>query len=179
MEKVIHTIGHSTHSSEKFINLLRASHISMLVDIRRFPASRRYPHFNRDVLAKDLQKHDIEYIHMEMLGGRRQPRPGSVNTGWRNTSFRGYADYMETAGFQQAVSALEEHGKKKSVAIMCSEAVWWSCHRSLVADYLKWKGWKVLHIMGEGKTQEHPYTSPARPTPSRLSYAADGELPLT
>lgn len=178
MEKVIHTIGHSTHSLEEFVRLLRASNISMLADIRMYPSSRRYPHFNKDALAGDLQKHGIEYVHMKSLGGRRPPRPGSANTGWRNASFRGYADYMETSDFKNAIVTLEEYASKESVAIMCSEAVWWSCHRSLVSDYLKWKGWEVLHIMGEGKTQEHPYTSPARPSPTGLSYAADGELPL-
>ncbi len=117
-------------------------------------------------------------MHLESLGGRRTPQPGSSNTGWRNSSFRGYADYMQTDHFQTAISALEEYAAKDSAAIMCSEAVWWSCHRSLVADYLKWKGWEVLHIMGEGKVQVHPYTSPARPSPAQLSYASDGELPL-
>ncbi len=176
MEKRIHTIGHSTHSIEEFIALLKTFGIEVLVDIRRYPGSRRYPHFNSAELASALAATGIAYRHMEELGGRRSPRPDSPNSGWRNTSFRGYADYMETEPFRLAINRLEELASQKSVAIMCSEAVWWSCHRALVADYLKSRGWEVHHILNSQKEQLHPYTSPARITEEGLTYRAQDEL---
>lgn len=176
MEKRIHTIGHSTHTIERFIDLLKSFGIRLLVDIRRYPGSRRYPHFNSAELAMSLEQNQIEYLHMEDLGGRRSPRPDSPNSGWRNASFRGYADYMQTDTFGRAVVALEELASKKSVAIMCSEAVWWSCHRALVSDYLKWQGWEVHHILATSKDQLHPFTSPARITEGQLTYRSESEL---
>ena len=176
MEKRIHTIGHSTHAVEHFVDLLKAFDIHLLVDIRRYPGSRRYPHFNSGELSGFLEQHEIAYLHMEDLGGRRSPRRDSPNSGWRNTSFRGYADYMETETFHHAIHKLEDLASKKNVAIMCSEAVWWSCHRALVADYLKWQGWEVLHILATRKEQPHPYTSPARITKDGLTYRPENEL---
>lgn len=176
MEKFIHTIGHSTHSIEYFIGLLTSFSIELLVDIRRYPGSRRYPHFNSAELATSLAANEIGYMHMHDLGGRRSAQRDSPNSGWRNSSFRGYADYMQTSPFLHAVDQLQNMAEKQRVAMMCSEAVWWSCHRSLVADYLKWKGWAVLHILAAGKQQPHPYTSPAKVTEHGLSYRKDDDL---
>ena len=148
----------------------------MVADIRRFPGSRRFPHFKDDALKSILADHNIEYRHFEKLGGRRNPKPDSKNDAWRVAAFRGYADYMESDDFKTAVQSLEEEAKKKHVAYMCSEAVWWSCHRALVSDYLKWQGWEVYHILATNKDQLHPYTSPARVTAGQLSYRSDGEL---
>ncbi len=119
-----------------------------------------------------MAESNIEYNHMIELGGRRKPRPDSKNTGWRLASFRGYADYMETNAFQMAVEKLEDFGMKQRTAYMCSEAVWWRCHRALVSDYLKIRGWTVMHIVGKGKAQEHPYSSPAKNIGGMLSYEA-------
>ncbi|WP_413532181.1 DUF488 family protein [Empedobacter brevis] len=161
-QPIIYTIGHSTHSLEEFLEMLNSFEIKVLVDIRRFPGSRKYPWFNKDNLEKVLKENQINYMHIEDLGGRRKPNPNSLNTVWKNESFRGYADYMETTAFTKAVTELEKIAKAETTAFMCSEAVWWRCHRSMVSDYLKAKGWKVMHIMGIGKEEEHPYTSPAK-----------------
>ena len=169
--KTIYTIGHSTHSSDTFIAMLRSFGIELLADIRNFPGSRRYPHFNKETLAETLQAGKISYVHLKELGGRRSPKPDSKNDAWRVTAFRGYADYMETPEFKQAAARLEALGAAHVTAYMCSEAVWWSCHRSLVSDYLKSRGWKVLHIMKEEKADEHPYTKPARIENGELLYS--------
>ena len=171
-EEKIWTIGHSTHTLEKFIAMLTSFQIELLVDIRSFPGSRRYPHFNKEALSVSLPANNIEYVHLVELGGRRKPRKDSKNTAWRVEAFRGYADYMETEAFEKAIHKLEVLGNKKRVAYMCSEAVWWSCHRSLVSDYLKFKGWTVMHIMETGKAEEHPYTKPAKIEGDRLVYSA-------
>nr|WP_315035654.1 DUF488 domain-containing protein [uncultured Chryseobacterium sp.] len=168
---VIYSIGHSVHQLEYFIEMLNSFDIKALVDIRRFPGSKRYPWFSKDNLEKILPEHNIEYIHMEELGGRRKVQPGSVNSLWKNESFRGYADYMQTPEFAKAIEKLENIGRKKPTAFMCSEAVWWSCHRAMVSDYLKSKGWKVEHIMNLEKIEEHPYTSPARIRNEKLFYS--------
>jgi uncharacterized protein (DUF488 family) len=172
----IWTVGHSTHSESAFIQMLRAYDIRCLVDVRRYPGSRRFPHFNKEQLESALSKNQIQYIHMEKLGGRRTPLPDSVNTGWRLASFRGYADYMSTSDFLDAVTALENIASQCNAAIMCSEAVWWSCHRGLVSDYLKWKGWTVLHIMTPNNAQEHPFTPPARVVDDKLTYSPENQL---
>ena len=168
--KTIWTIGHSTHPFEEFLAMLRSFQIELLVDIRNFPGSRKYPQYNKDTLEKTLPENGIRYLHLKALGGRRRPRKDSVNTAWRSEAFRGYADYMETEIFHAAIAELEEAGAKQRVAYMCSEAVWWRCHRSLVSDYLKVKGWTVMHIMGVGKVEEHPFTSPARVENGELKY---------
>ncbi|MDR2234993.1 MAG: DUF488 domain-containing protein [Chryseobacterium sp.] len=168
---IIYTIGHSTRSIEDFVSLLKEFNIELLVDIRRFPGSRRYPWFSKENLEKELPENGISYLHMEALGGRRKVQPGSQNDRWRNDSFRGYADYMETDEFKQAVGKLEDIASGKTTVYMCSEAVWWSCHRSMVSDYLKAEGWKVLHIMNHGKTEEHPYTSAARIVDGHVCYS--------
>lgn len=153
--------------------MLKAFEIETLVDIRRYPGSRKYPHFNKDYLEKSLSEKEIQYLHYEDLGGRRKVKPDSHNTAWRLDSFRGYADYMETDSFKKAVEKMEKLAMEKRVAYMCSEAVWWSCHRSLVSDYLKNEGWNVQHIMSKTKSNEHPYTKPARIVNGRLVYTEE------
>jgi uncharacterized protein (DUF488 family) len=157
----IYTIGHSTHSLEEFLNMLQSFDIKILADIRSLPGSRKYPQFNKEDLKISLENTGIQYLHMADLGGRRKVKKDSKHNRWNNDSFRGYADYMETEEFKTAVIKLEDIAIKKTTAYMCSEAVWWRCHRSMVSDYLKAKGWMVLHIMGIQKFQEHRYTSPA------------------
>jgi uncharacterized protein (DUF488 family) len=175
-QPVIWTIGHSTRTFEAFAELSLSAGIEVVADIRAYPGSRRYPYFNRENLAPLLNEKDIAYVHMKELGGRRRPRKDSLNTAWKNTSFRGYADYMETEEFRKAIDALQELAQQKRVAYMCSEATWWNCHRSLVSDYLKWKGWEVRHIMERGKEIVHPYSSPARITDGKLNYTDDSLL---
>lgn len=165
---VIYTIGHSTHNIDKFIAMLRSFNIQLLADVRHFPGSRKFPHFNKADLKKTLESAGIEYRHMEDLGGRRRPRPDSTHNEWRNEAFRGYADHMDTDIFRNAIKELESIAAKMRTAYMCSEAVWWRCHRGLISDYFKAKGWNVQHIMDIGKSTEHPYTGPARAAQGRL-----------
>ncbi|MDQ3800885.1 MAG: DUF488 domain-containing protein [Acidobacteriota bacterium] len=167
------TIGHSTRSAEKFLGLLVANQIEVLADIRRFAASRKYPHFNQASLQELLEAEaGIEYAAFPELGGRRRPRKDSPNTIWRSESFRGYADYMETEEFRKGIERLSDLARRKRAAVMCSEAVWWRCHRALVADYLKSRGAAVYHIVNAtGKTELHPYTSAARLSEGKLSYS--------
>ena len=172
--KTIWTIGHSTRTLEQFVALLQSFDIKILADIRNYPGSRRYPYFNKEALAISLPAHSIEYIHLKELGGRRKPVEGSRNTAWRNEAFRGYADYMETNEFKTGIVKLEAIAEKQPTAYMCSEAVWWSCHRALVSDYLKWKGWAVMHIMDLAKTTEHPFTKPASIAHGILRYDEPG-----
>lgn len=164
------TIGHSTLAVEEFIRALAAFEIQRLVDVRSFPGSRRYPHFNKENLRSSLTATEIEYIHLPELGGRRRARPDSINMSWRNESFRGYADYMETPGFELGIVKLLEIAAEGRTAIMCAEALWWRCHRSLISDYLKVKGIEVIHILAAGKSEPHPYTAAARIVNGELSY---------
>lgn len=166
------TVGHSTRGVEEFISLLRGYSIKALADVRRFPASRRSPHFNREPLSASLVEAGIEYLPLPELGGRRRPRPDSRNTAWRNDSFRGYADHMESEEFHSGVAKLLDLARAKRAAIMCSELLWWRCHRALVADYLKAHGARVMHILGPEKSAEHPYTSAAQLVDGELSYKA-------
>jgi len=172
------TIGHSTREIGEFVVLLEENQIEVLADVRRYPGSRRHPQFGQAQLAQTLRDSGIEYVHMPELGGRRPARPNSVNTAWRNAAFRGYADYMETAEFAKAIENLIDVATRNRAVIMCAEALWWQCHRGLIADYLKSRGWRVLHIMGRAKVEEHPYTSAARMVEGRLSYEAADPLPL-
>lgn len=169
-ENNVWTIGHSTRTLEEFFELLRSFDINMLVDIRTYPGSRRYPHFNQTQLSHSVQENGIQYLHMIELGGRRKPLPDSTNTSWRHPSFRGYADYMQTPEFAEAISKLEALSSESRIAYMCSEAMWWKCHRSLVSDYLKVRGWTVHHILDKAKSTEHPYTAPAKPVQGKLFY---------
>ena len=177
-EKIIYTIGHSTRTEDEFISILRSFSIQLLADIRTYPGSGRYPHFNKENLQQTLPEHGIAYKHFPALGGRRKALKDSKNTAWKNEAFRGYADYMGTESFISGIKELEELAEQYTTAYMCSEAVWWRCHRSLVSDHLKWKGWKVLHMMGEGKSQEHPYTSPAKIIDGVLVYTTNEQQKL-
>ena len=187
----IWTIGHSTRNIDEFISLLQENGIKLLADVRMFPGSKRYPQFGREKLAKSLGESGIRYEHFPELGGRRKPKPDSRNTAWRNASFRAYADYMETEEFQNGIERLltfarndglgsrrnEDNGWEADtpcpVAIMCAEAVWWRCHRSLISDYLKVRGIEVIHIMDANKTEPHPFTSAAHIIDGALSYASE------
>lgn len=171
-ELKIWTIGHSTRSIDEFLELLEANEIEALADVRRFPGSRKYPHFNQVELSASLAADKIEYALFEKLGGRRRTSKDSTNTVWRNESFRGYADYMETAEFKKGVEKLLELAERKRTAVMCSEAVWWRCHRSMIADYLKSSGIAVEHIIGLKKNEIHPFTSPAQIVDGKLFYGA-------
>jgi uncharacterized protein (DUF488 family) len=166
------TIGHSTRSIDTFIELLAAAGIERLADVRRFPGSRRLPHFGREALAAALGTAGLQYVHLPDLGGRRTARPDSRNTAWRDPSFRGYADYMATPEFNRALADLISLAVSAPTAIMCAEALWWQCHRGLIADRLKSDGHEVLHILGAGKIEPHPYTSAAQIVDGALSYAA-------
>jgi uncharacterized protein (DUF488 family) len=166
----IWTVGHSTLAIEDFIGLLDAFEIQVLVDVRSFPGSRRFPQFNKESLQSSLTAAGIEYVHLPELGGRRRARPDSINMAWRNESFRGYADYMETAGFELGISKLLDLAPHRRTAIMCAESLWWRCHRSLISDCLKVNGSEVIHIVGGGKSEPHPYTTAARIVDGRLSY---------
>lgn len=168
----IWTIGHSTRTFEYFLELLQSQNIEAIADVRRFPGSRKYPQFNAESLKVSLREIDIAYEWFQNLGGRRKPDPNSHNTAWRNASFRAYADYIETTEFRDGLARLLQLAHEKRTAIMCSEAVWWRCHRSLISDVLKVEGVQVLHIMEIGKVAEHPYTSAAQVVNGRLSYAA-------
>jgi uncharacterized protein (DUF488 family) len=173
----IWTIGHSTRSIDTFISLLKANGITVLADVRTWPGSKRYPQFNKEKLSQSLGKAGIRYEHFPELGGRRKAKPDSKNTAWRNESFRGYADYMETEEFNKGVKRLLDLAAAAGpTAIMCAEAVWWRCHRSLISDYLKVRGIEVMHILDANKTEPHPYTSAARIVDGKLSYAAENTL---
>lgn len=177
----IWTIGHSTRSEEELVSLLRGAGtrgddgdggIEVLADVRRFPGSRRMPRFGADALRATLRRAGIGYEHVPELGGRRKPVEGSRNTAWRNEAFRGYADYTQTPAFAAGLDRLMALARAQRAAMMCAEAVWWRCHRGLIADALKIRGWRVLHIMEDGKIVEHRYTSAARIVDGRLSYEA-------
>jgi uncharacterized protein (DUF488 family) len=168
---VLWTVGHSTRPIQMLIELLQQAGIELLADVRRHPSSRRHPQFAREALAASLQAADIEYRWFPELGGMRKPREDSPNTGWRDDSFRGYADYMETQAFQVAVARLLELTRSKRTACMCAEQEWRQCHRGLLADYLKVQGWEVRHILSTDRIEPHPYTKPVRILDERLSYA--------
>jgi len=168
--KMIWTIGHSTHSFEEFVAMLHSFSIELVADIRSYPGSRKFPQFNKEELEISLPQTDIQYVHLKDLGGRRKANTDSKNTGWRNAAFRGYADYMETDAFKDGIRELIKRALKQRTAYMCSEAVWWRCHRSMVSDYLKLQDWQVMHIMAVGKAEEHPYTAPARIVNGALNY---------
>ena len=151
--------------------MLDENGIKLIADVRMFPGSKRYPQFNQEKLSQSLRKHGIDYQHFPELGGRRRARPDSHNTAWRNESFRGYADYMETKEFGDGIARLLEG--IGPVAIMCAEAVWWRCHRALISDFLKARGISVIHIMDIEKSEPHPFTPAARIVNGQLSYTED------
>jgi uncharacterized protein (DUF488 family) len=166
----IWTIGHSTRTIDIFISLLEENGIKLVADVRSLAGSKRYPQFNRETLAKSLTEHGIRYEHFPELGGRRKAKKDSHNTAWRNASFRGYADHIETAEFRTGVERLLDLNKVGPTAIMCAEAVWWRCHRALISDYLKTLGVEVVHIIDTNKNEVHPYTSAARIVNGELKY---------
>src|SRR6267142_1543989 len=166
----IWTVGHSTRSQEDFNRVLLAHQIEALVDVRSFPGSRRYPHFNKPELSRHLDSIGLTYLHLSALGGRRRPSPDSKNTAWKNPSFRAYADHMESEEFRKGIDALLELAQTRRTSVMCAEGLWWRCHRSLIADFLKAKGLQVIHILDARKTESHPYTSAARIVEGGLSY---------
>jgi uncharacterized protein (DUF488 family) len=173
MDGVIWTIGHSTRTLAEFLELLAAHRIQAVADVRRYPGSRRQPQFERHALAGALAGRDVDYLWLPRLGGRRKPHADSTNTAWRNTSFRGYADHMATMAFADGLARLMDVARGERTAMMCAEALWWRCHRGLIADVLRWAGWRVTHILNAGVTVIHPYTSAARMGPEGLSYRAD------
>lgn len=164
------TIGHSTRSADELNRILTRHEISTLCDVRSFPGSRRYPHFNSQQLSNSLATVGIEYVHLLALGGRRRPVPNSRNNAWRNASFRAYADHMESEEFKSGIQQLLKLAAEKDTAVMCAEALWWRCHRGLIADYLKARGALVLHIADEAHQESHPYTGAARIVDGKLSY---------
>jgi uncharacterized protein (DUF488 family) len=168
----IWTIGHSTRPLDVFLELLARPRIAAVADVRSFPGSRRFPQFGRLALSESLAAAGIDYHWLPALGGRRRPLPDSPNTAWRNASFRGYADYMSTAGFVQGLGTLLEVAAGRRCAIMCSEALWWRCHRAMIADALTVRAIEVLHILDLEHTVEHPMTAPARVIDGELSYLA-------
>ncbi len=169
-ETTLWTVGHSTRSAQEFHEILVANRIGALVDVRSFPGSRRYPQFNKVELSRSLDALGILYSHCPQLGGRRRPDPHSKNTAWKNASFRAYADHLQSEEFKQGIEKLLEFAREKRTAFMCAEALWWRCHRSLIADFLKAKGYEVIHILDAKHTEAHPYTSAARIVDGQLSY---------
>jgi uncharacterized protein (DUF488 family) len=170
----IWTIGHSTRPIDIFISLLDENGIKLVADVRSLPGSKRYPQFNREMLARSLTEHGIRYEHFPELGGRRKAKKDSRNTAWRNASFRGYADHMETEEFHKDVERLVDLAAESGpAAIMCAEAVWWRCHRALISDYLKVRGIDVMHILDASKSEPHPFTSAAHVADGSLSYASE------
>ena len=153
------TLGHSTRPIDEFIGLLRAHQISLLIDVRTVHRSRYNPQFNTDTLAQSLRDSGLQYGHLPKLGGLRKPKNDSFNDGWRNASFRGYADYMQTEEFLKALEGLMADSRLQPAAIMCAEAVPWRCHRSLIADALVSRGWDIRHIMSPEKATPHVLTS--------------------
>ena len=170
------TIGHSTRSLEALLALLHAHGIRRVTDVRRFSRSRRHPQFNTDALSRDLPAAGIAYGHRPALGGFRRPRRDSRNTGWRNASFRGYADYMETDAFAAELDALLEEARTAPTAIMCAEAVPWRCHRSLISDALVARGVEVRHILGPAPAEPHALTAGARVEGRRPIYPGEPDL---
>jgi len=169
--KTLWTIGHSTRDWDAFAGMLAEARIAVLADVRRFAGSRRNPQFSGHAMAVALPEAGIRYWPLPELGGRRPPRPDSPNTAWRNAGFRGYADYMATPEYAAARDALVHVAERERTAVMCAEAVWWQCHRGLIADDFKARGWEVIHLMAPGRQGAHPYTSAARIVDGRLDYA--------
>lgn len=167
--RTVHTIGHSTRTIDALIEFLDAHAIELLVDVRRWPASRRYPHFNRGPLGASLQAHGIDYLWRGDLGGFRKPAPDSPNTAWRVATFRAYADFMLTEEFERIMKEMETSAEQNRIAVMCAEAVPWRCHRQLLADAFLVRGWAVRHIMDD-TCHEHTLPAFARADGTRIYY---------
>jgi uncharacterized protein (DUF488 family) len=174
MEKpVIYTIGHSTRPLDEFRDMLQAHGIAALIDVRTIPRSRHNPQFNDDALAESLGSIGIRYAHMKKLGGLRHAKKDSRNMGWRNASFRGYADYMETPEFTEGLTELMATARERTTAIMCAEAVPWRCHRSLIADALMHEGWEVRDIMTRDSATVHRFTPFLVIQDGKITYPAE------
>ena len=167
---MIQTIGHSTHDAVEFLELLRHHRVRQVADVRTMPRSRRHPHFNREALAQFLDVHGISYRHFPELGGLRKPKPDSANTAWRETSFRGYADYMATASFATGLDALLQFASSGLTAVMCAESVWWKCHRRLLSDALVVRGVAVFHILSTADPKPHELSEFAVVRGTALTY---------
>lgn len=168
----IFTVGHSTRSIEDFIELLKAHGVKRLIDIRTVPRSRHNPEFNGDSLPDSLKQAKIAYQHLKQLGGLRHARPDSINAGWHNASFRGFADFMQTEEFEAGLEKLIAAAAKKPVAIMCAEAAPWRCHRSMIADALLARGIEARHIMSRTRSEPHSLTPYAKVRAKRVTYPA-------
>lgn len=169
----IFTVGHSIRTLEEFLALLKAHGVHGVADVRRFPGSKRLPQFNAERLARELADRGLAYQPCPLLGGRRKPNAESINLGWRNASFRAYADYMQTAEFAEGLAALMASAEQSPIAMMCAEAVPWRCHRSLIADALIVRGWTVMDIMSETKADVHKLTPFAKVEGVAITYPKD------
>jgi uncharacterized protein (DUF488 family) len=172
----IFTVGHSTRSFDELVELLRAHGVRAVADVRLIPRSRRLPHFNDDALAIALPKAGITYHPFKSLGGRRRPRKDSINTGWRNESFRGYADFMQTPAFETALDELMAVARQSPTTTMCAEAVPWRCHRSMISDALIVRWWTVLDITSLTRAAVHKLTPFAKVQRTQITYPGEGEL---
>jgi uncharacterized protein (DUF488 family) len=169
-EPALWTIGHSTRSIEDFLAILQAHSVLLVIDVRRYPVSRRHPQFNADALRHRLESCGTAYRGLTALGGRRPPQPQSRNLGWRNAGFRGYADYMQTEPFQRAVSELLALASQARTAVLCAEAVPWRCHRTLIADAVVSRGWQVHHILDASRTEAHALSAFAKIENGHITY---------
>jgi uncharacterized protein (DUF488 family) len=174
MAETVWTIGHSTRPLEAFLELLSANRVEAVADVRRYPGSRRWPHFGREPLQIALKKHGLLYMWFPELGGRRTAKANSPNTAWRSAAFRGYADHMATEDFADGLNRLINLASGLRTTMLCAELLWWRCHRGLIADVLRWLQFDVIHILGPGSTASHPYTAAARIVRGQLSYSAAG-----
>ena len=175
--KSLFTVGHSTRSLDELIRILHTSNVSILADVRSYPKSRTNPQFNSDAIADVLPQHGVEYVWLQKLGGRREGLGRkSKNTCWKNQSFRNYADYMETQTFLEGFADLTNLIRKGTVAIMCAEALYWRCHRSMISDFAKSRGFRVVHLIGENKWSEHKYSECARIVNGALTYRANSDI---
>lgn len=168
--RAIWTVGHSTRTLDSFLGLLMHHGINAIADVRRFPGSRRYPWFASEAMAACLSEAGVTYRWLPQLGGRRSPSANSNNGGWRNAAFQGYADHMLTAEFASGLDRAIELAENHRAALMCAESLWWRCHRRLIADLLKHRGWAVLHVLDENAPAEHPGNPVAHPSGANLVY---------
>jgi uncharacterized protein (DUF488 family) len=175
--QTIYTVGHSTRAFDDFVSVLRSFQIAAVADVRLIPKSRRHPHFADDFLAANLPQHGIAYLPFKHLGGRRRPRKDSRNAGWRNESFRGYADFMETPAFAAALEELMAAAAERATTTMCAEAVPWRCHRSLISDALLVRGWNVMDVMDVGKANAHKLTKFAKVKGTDVWYPPEESEP--
>lgn len=170
--RTVWTVGHSTRSGDELISLLRVYELQAVADVRRLPGSRRLPQFDQDTLAKNLERNGIAYRWFPQLGGRRKALEDSPNTGWRNLSFRGYADHLQSEEFAEGFAELLKLAEHSRTTLMCAEAVWWRCHRRLIADVLALRGFQVIHIIDAEHSAPHSHSLPALIANGRLTYPA-------